>query len=123
MPGLFELFLISAMSSSCGGGSSSSSSSESGYEFTCEDYQIMMDVEVDLATTCSTDSDCTQELYGTGCGCSTDDIVANGSFDTTYLYELWDDADDASCSLDFDTTCDCDASAQPACVSGTCTWQ
>ncbi|MCP4804630.1 MAG: hypothetical protein GY884_04705 [Proteobacteria bacterium] len=121
MPGLFELFLISAMSGSCGGSSSSSSSSTG--TFSCEDYQIMMDVEVELATTCSTDSQCTQVLYGSGCGCSTDDVVANGSFDTTYLYDLWDEADDATCSVEFDTSCDCDASAQPVCVSGNCTWR
>lgn len=122
MPGLFEIFLISATTMGSCNGSSSSSSSSTG-TFTCDDYQIMMDVEVDLADDCSTDAECTQVLSGSGCGCSTDDVIANGSFDTTYLYDLWDEADAASCSLDFDTSCDCDASAQPACVSGTCTWR
>lgn len=121
MRGFSGLLTLLAMGQ-CNGSSSSSSSSSTG-DFSCDDYQIMMDVEVQLATTCSTSADCTQVLSGTGCGCATDDLIANGNFDTTYLYDLWDEAEDATCSLDFDTTCDCDPYAAPACVSGECTWK
>ena len=118
----FQILLSTTTMGSCDGGSSGSSSSSTG-AFSCEDYQLMMDVEVELATECSTDDECTQVLSGSGCGCSTDDVIANGDFDTTYLFDLWDEAEAATCELDFDTTCDCDSSAQPTCVSGHCAWR
>ena len=122
MRGMPEFVFLALMSGTCDGGSSSSDQSSSG-AFSCSDYQLMLDVEVELATECSTDEECTQELAGTGCGCATDDVVANGDFDTSYLFELWDEAEDAGCSMDFDTSCDCESDAEPACVSGHCAWR
>ena len=105
----------------CGNPSTSSTPTSTGYS--CSDYQIMLDVEVLLAEECVTDSDCDQILDGTGCGCATDDLIANNDFDTTYFYDLYDEALGESCSIDFATTCECDPTAQPVCNAGTCGWQ
>ena len=49
--------VIALAVSTCGNtGSNQSSSSSSGYELSCSDYQFMIDVELDLADDCSSDS-------------------------------------------------------------------
>lgn len=94
----------------------------SGSFFTCSDYQVMIDVELNLADNCQTDSECTQVLSGTGCGCGTDDRIASVYFDTSYFYDLSDEASIAGCNIDFGTDCTCPPNAEPACVSGSCVW-
>ena len=107
----------------CGGGTSSSVEyfDESG-EYTCAGYQKMLDVELLVISECQVDSDCTQVLSGTGCGCASDDRIAATGFDVSYFYDLVDDADRASCSMDFGTTCDCPVNSSAVCERGTCTW-
>ncbi len=102
--------------------SGSSTSSSSG-TFSCDDYTLMLDVELILAQECTTDSQCGQILSGTGCGCETDDIVANSAFDTTYLYDLYDEAAAAGCSYSAPTTCACPAATGTSCDAGTCAWR
>lgn len=119
----FTLILLS-MFSTCNNSSTSSNSSNNPTStgFSCWDYEIMLDVEVKLAQECTTDSECQQVLTGTGCGCETDDLVANTSFDTSYFFDLYDEALTQNCSIDFGTSCDCDASATPSCYAGSCRW-
>ena len=107
----------------CGDTSSSYTPSSSSTGFSCADYEIMLDVEVELAQECTMDSECTQVLDGTGCGCETDDLIANQAFDTTYFYDLRDEALDQSCTVDFGTTCECNPIATPVCQAGTCAWE
>ncbi len=90
--------------------------------WSCSDYEIMLDVEYELAQQCSSDSECGQVLSGTGCGCETDDLVASTSFDTTYLTELRDEADDVGCTYSVPTTCSCPAATGFVCDAGTCAW-
>ncbi len=90
--------------------------------FRCSDYQLMLDVELKVAQECSTDSDCQQVLSGTGCGCESDDMIANTSYNTSNFYDLYDEAEAEGCSIEFYTECDCDASAVPVCSAGTCSW-
>ena len=89
----------------------------------CWAYDKMLEVEVILGQECSVDTDCQQVLSGTGCGCDTDDLIFNNSFNATYFYELIDDSDTEGCGIDFNTSCDCNPSAVPACIAGTCGWQ
>ena len=103
-------------------GSSSSSSSSSSNTFSCPTWQKLVDVELDIITECQTDSDCTQVLGGTGCGCATDDLIASSGYDVSYFYDLVDESDREGCTVEFDTTCDCPVSATPVCEWGTCTW-
>ncbi|MBM4365477.1 MAG: hypothetical protein FJ102_04630 [Deltaproteobacteria bacterium] len=105
----------------CGGGGSTAEPES--FDTTCEDYQIMLDVEVVLARECTASSQCTQVLGGTGCGCDTDDVIANSSFDANYLYDLLDESRAAGCTVSTGTSCACDAGAEPACVGGRCTWR
>ena len=105
----------------CGDASSSYTPTSTG--FSCSDYDIMLDVEVKIAQECTTDSDCDQLLNGTGCGCETDELIANRHFDTTYFYDLYDEALGEGCSIDFGTTCECDPTVSPVCEAGSCAWQ
>ena len=105
----------------CGGGSSSEPTTEGGW--TCSEYQLMLDVELDYGSTCTIDEECTQVLDGTGCGCESADRVVRGDFDASWFYELKDEADGYECSIDFESACVCDAGLEPACISGRCGWQ
>ena len=104
------------------GTSSSSSEEPTPSGWTCSEYQIMLDVEVSLAEECNVDSECQQVLSGTGVGCATDDLIANTSYNTNYFYDLYDEAVGYGCSIDFDTSGECDPDAEPACNGGTCGW-
>ena len=113
--------VIALAVSTCGGTSSSQDNSE-GSMSTCRAYQIMIDVELDLADNCQTDSECTEVIYGTGNGCATDDRIGTSSFDTSYLYDLIDEADLEGCNIDFGTTGECPVDGTPVCDRGACSW-
>ena len=113
--------VVMSMISMCDN-SSSDADEPTATGFSCNDYQIMLDVEATLAQECTSDAQCQQVLTGTGCGCETDDLIANTSFDTSYFFDLYDEALTQSCSIDFGTSCDCDASAAPICDAGSCRW-
>ena len=109
----------------CSSGSAFSGSEHtptaSGYS--CWDYQKMIDVEVILATECTSNSECSQILYGTGVGCSTDDIIGNYNYDTSYFFDMWDEAVGYGCAIEFDTSGDCSPTASAVCSSGVCGWE
>ena len=88
----------------------------------CWAYDKMLEVELLIGQECNVDSDCQQVLSGTGCGCETDDLIVNTSYDATYFYDLLDDAATDGCAIDFNTVCDCNPNAEPACIAGTCGW-
>lgn len=115
-----QAFIVVAMSV-CSGSSSNSSSSDP-YEFSCEDYEIMWNVEIDLARECATASDCQQVLFEGDLACESNSILGGAGFDSEYLYSLYDDALAAGCSLDLPLHQDCSAT-EPACVNATCVWQ
>ena len=91
--------------------------------FQCADYSIMLDVETRLAGSCVSDSECGQIMTGTGCGCTTDNLIANHNFDLSYFYDLLGDATAMGCTIDLGTSCDCDATAVPVCRAGQCAWE
>ena len=102
---------------------SGSTDEETSTGFTCSDYELMLDVELTLAQECTADSQCGQVMSGTGCGCESDDIVANSSFDTTYYYDLYDEAVAEGCSYAAATSCSCFAATETWCNAGTCDWR
>ncbi|HCP47435.1 MAG TPA: hypothetical protein DIU15_15445 [Deltaproteobacteria bacterium] len=103
--------------------STDSDNADSEQFFSCDDYSLMLNVEAQLVRSCSQDSDCGQVLTGTGCGCATDDLIANDSADTSYFFDLFGEATGWGCSIDFGTSCDCEASLEPVCRSGKCSWR
>ncbi|MBM76401.1 MAG: hypothetical protein CMK59_13430 [Proteobacteria bacterium] len=45
--------------------------------FSCSDYQLMIDVELQSLQSCSTTQECSQPLDGFGCGCDSDTPLLN----------------------------------------------
>ena len=121
MRGMPEFVFLALMSGTCDGGSSSSDQSSSG-AFSCSDYQLMLDVELTVGQQCTTDSDCDQVLSGTGCGCETDDLVVNHTYDTVIFYDIYDEALASGCSPTFGTSCECPMGVTTVCDAGTCSW-
>jgi len=103
-------------------GSNSNSDSNTSYEFSCEDYEIMWDVELELARDCNTDSDCQQVLFEGDMECESNSILGGAEFDSEYLYSLYNDALNAGCSLDLPLNEDC-SETEPTCVYSTCAWR
>ena len=115
-----QVVLLTSMVQMCGGTSSSSSSSSSDF-FSCEDYQLMIDVELKVGQACSVDADCTQELIQGDESCDANAIVVNDDYETSYFYDLYDEATAAGCSISLDMNTDCSLS-DVVCSSGTCGW-
>ena len=104
----------------CDGGSSSSDRDP--FVITCSEYQLMIDVELEFGQECSLDAQCDQVLTGTGVGCETDDLVVRNDYNATYVYDMIEDAEDAGCTVEFDTTGECPPDGETACVWTRCSW-
>lgn len=113
--------LIIIVMSVCSG-SSSESSPNTPYEYSCEDYEIMWDVEIELARECISASDCQQILFEGDLTCESNSVLGDASFSSEYLYSLYDEALEAGCSLDIPFNQDCSLT-EPACVNSSCVWQ
>ena len=118
-----SLFLILTSMSFCSNSSSTTQEDSSSGFFSCEDYQIMLDVEVTLAVECSNSQQCQQILVEGEMECEANSIIANENFDSEYFYSLYDEAMDAGCiSIDLPMNQDC-GNTEPACVNSECVWQ
>ena len=104
----------------CGGGSAPEPATSTG--LTCSDYQIMLKVEMIVGRECVGDAECDQVIEGTGVGCETDDIITSNEYDPSYFYDLLEEAEGEGCTITFETSGECDPMAEPACVSGMCSW-
>ncbi len=104
------------------GNSSTTSDEPTSTGYSCRDYQIILNVEVIVAEECTTDSQGSQVLTGTGSDCETDNLIVNSSYDSWYFYEMYDEAIAEGCEIEFDTTGECDSSLEPTCDWGTCIW-
>ena len=116
-------FAAMALCGSGGGSTGSGSSDSSGAFFSCEDYQIMIDAEIDLGSRCTADEQCDQVIPGTGVGCDTDDVILNIAWDASYLFDLIDEARSNGCSIRFETTGECPLDGMPDCKRGLCGWE
>ena len=88
----------------------------------CSDYQLMIDVEIDIANDCSFDSQCDQ-VIPVDDACTTADKVVNIDYDLEHLLSLIEEAEGVGCSINFGARGDCDSTAGAACSSGSCRWQ
>jgi|GEM_PF-2397063 len=118
-----SLLLAAAM---CGGGGSSSTSESSAEAvspegWTCDEIQLMTEVELRTLQTCTQDYQCDTVLADTG-ECPTDDLVVRGRYEDGFIYHMLDEADAIDCDMSFITTGDCPEFAFTACIDGTCGW-
>ena len=120
MSQLTQVLFFSGMLQMCGGTSSSSSSESSG-EFSCEDYQLMLDVEIKVGEVCSSAADCTQVLISGDLECEPNSILVNDDFETSYFSSLYDEAIAAGCDVTLEMNEDCSAS-EVTCSASTCSW-
>lgn len=89
--------------------------------FSCDDYTIMLDVEIRLARECTTDSDCEQVLFEGDLECDANTVVGSIHFDSNYLYDLYDEATLMGCMIELPINDDCSRD-ELICASGTCEW-
>lgn len=87
--------------------------------FSCEDYAIMLDVEVELAQECTASTDCTQILFEDTC--ESNSLLTNTNFDTNYLFDLYEEGIDAGCELELPINTDCSRDTA-TCVQSQCQW-
>ena len=116
------MLVFAAFVSTCGTTTSPYGSTQTSTGIYCEDYELMIQVDLDLADDCTTDYECAEILSGTGCGCPTDDRIASINYDTSFFYDMQEEAEGEGCSIDYETDCRCVSSAQPICLSGNCRW-
>lgn len=114
-----EILIITTMSM-CS--QNNESSEPTPFGFTCEDYDIMINVELRLARSCSTVDDCQQVLFAGDLACEPNSIVGHVDFNSNYLYELMDEAIQTGCPVELPIPQDCSDTAL-ACVNDMCTWQ
>lgn len=105
-----------------GGGSEPVEEPSTGF-FSCYDYQMMINVEIDFGNTCVADEQCDQVIPETGIGCDTDDVVVRYDYNANYLLEFIDEAEAAGCTIDYATTGYCPEDGVPGCVFGRCGWE
>ena len=89
--------------------------------FTCSDYEIMMDVELRLAQSCTENTECTQVLFEGEESCESNSLLGSEYFDSEYLFDLYDEAITEGCSIDLPVNTDC-SNTTPACVQSRCVW-
>ena len=90
--------------------------------FSCDDHQLMIDVELYAIQSCTTADECTQQLDGLSCNCETGAPLLNASANPSYLYDLYDEAESYGCSVEIETECTCSELAEPTCSAGMCSW-
>lgn len=88
---------------------------------TCDDIVAAVDDESREIRACTAPEQCGQELHGTSCGC-TRNLVARTDADTERFYRLLGLAEDESCDVGMDSTCDCPEADGFDCVDGYCAW-
>ena len=89
--------------------------------FSCDDYEIMIDVEIRLSRKCTVDSDCDQVLFEGDLECEPNALVGIADFDSIYLYDLYDEATLMGCTIDLPINNSC-SQDEMGCVSGSCAW-
>ena len=89
---------------------------------TCEEYQLIIDVELMAIQRCSSTDECTQLVDGFGSGCESDTPIVNASANSSYLYDMVDEAEGYGCTVTVETTGQCWDDAEAVCMSGSCEW-
>ena len=90
--------------------------------FSCEEYQLIMDVELMVGKECDTDSDCDQILLSGDETCESNSILVHNDYEAEYFYGFYDEAISFGCELDFEINQDCSYQT-PTCDAGVCAWR
>jgi len=118
-----QIATVLTLVQTCGGG---------GYEpepatstgISCEDYELMLNIEIEFAEECEVDADCDQVLSGTGEeDCDTDDLIVTADYDPSWFYDTLEEAEGVGCIIELNTVSTCNPTAEPACVWTKCRWQ
>ena len=88
----------------------------------CSDYQLMIDVEIDIANDCSFDSECDQ-VIPVDATCATANRLVNIDYDLEHLFSVMEEAEGVGCTIDYGARGDCDSGAEAVCASGSCRWR
>ena len=113
------LLLIGAVQM-CGGAPAPSTTTDAGW--TCEETQIMLDIEIELGRACDADADCTQIRFDRDDDCPADSVLLHTDFDPVWAEELYEDGVTAGCPIVLPVEDDCDA-RRPVCARGLCSWR
>ena len=113
-----QMAAIGLMVQMCGSTAPNTNTEATGYS--CNDYQIMINVEMILARECGVDSECTQVLAEETCGSNS--VITNADYESDYFYELLEGAEAIGCEIDLPRNEDCSVSAA-VCDVGVCRWQ
>ena len=114
-----QQFVVITTLSFCNNGQSQAPASSTG--FSCDDYEIMMDVEIRLAQSCTEDSECNQILFEGEQICESNSVLGSEYFDSEYLFDLYDEAIAEGCSLTLPMNTDC-SNSTPSCSQSKCVW-
>jgi len=92
--------------------------------FSCADYQLIAELELEVAGECEFDSDCGQVLEYGVCDCESGNAVMRNGYNSSWLYGMLEEAELSQCSLELGDRCDCetDANVDLACIDGQCGW-
>ena len=90
--------------------------------FSCNDYNLMIKVEMLIGDDCTVDTECDQ-IVSVDDSCPAANRVLNASFDAEYLFDLIEEAEGEGCTVDYRSEPgDCDPDAVPVCNAGNCGW-
>ena len=106
----------------CGGSAPDPGSVPTSSGLTCNEYNLIIKVELLVGKECETDDECSQiiEVEDT---CPTADRVVSSEYDTEYLYTMIDEAESMGCTVKYPgDRGDCDPDSEAVCEVGTCTW-
>ena len=118
MSSVQQILVITTLSF-CNNNQSQSPTTNTG--FTCDDYAIMMDVELRLAQSCTDNSECTQVLFEGEQTCESNSVLGSEHFDSKYLFDLYDEAIAEGCSVELPMNTDC-SNTIPTCIQSKCVW-
>ena len=89
---------------------------------TCNEYNLMIKVEFMVGDDCVSDAECDQ-IIPVEDSCPTADRVVSNEYDSSYLFDLIEDAEGYGCTVVYPgDRGDCDPDAEPICDFGKCRW-
>ena len=117
-----QVVLLSGLVQMCGNSAPQSTYNDPDQILSCEEYQIILDVEILVGQECTADSDCDQTLNVGEDICESNSILVHASYETEYFDTLYEEALAFGCQLSFAVNQDCDKTSA-TCSGGICSWQ
>ena len=89
---------------------------------TCNEYNLIVKVELMVGDDCSSDSECDQ-VIPVDDDCPTADRLVSIEYDTDYVLDLIEEAEGEGCTIEYPgSPGDCDPDSIPVCHVGQCRW-